>query len=324
MLGICFFNQRGEYPEGPACGRGKGGYRMVEPCQSVLKIKQYAMQCLSSIVAILVASSLWAVAENPFGVFDFNLRGNNPAEQIHSLDGIGFDGIAMPLNSPGDLARLQAYQKAKPDLKLFAGLIHLQSDKPEAIPRAHLRMVAAKLAEMHAKMWLIVGGTKGADANIMAVINEVADIAAAAKVGVSLYPHDNTAVETAEEALIYLKKANKPNLTISVHQCHEMRAGNRGRLNAVMDALGHYMDIVTLCGSDKKVNDNSKDWSDAIKPLGEGDYDPKDFIRALRRHHFSGPVILHTFGLEKNPASHYATSFRIYQKMKSEVDSEGP
>lgn len=282
------------------------------------------MKPFASVIAMIVASALWAVAGNPFGVFDFNLRGKDPAEQIHSLDGIGFDGIAMPLNSPADLARLQAYLAAKPDLKLFAGLVHLQADKPQAIPRAHLRLVAAKLAEMHAKLWLIVGGTKGADANILAVITEVADIAAAANVGVSLYPHDNTAVETAEEALVYLKQANRPNLTISVHQCHEMRAGNTGRLDAVMDAVGRYMDIVTLCGSDKNVNDNSKDWSDAIKPLGEGDYDPKDFLRALRRHHFNGPVILHTFGLMDKPPSHYETSFKIYQKMKAEVDAEVP
>ena len=293
-------------------------------CRSGYQIKQQIMKPIPSIVVIFLGSVLWAVAQNPFGVFDFNLRGKDPAEQIHSLDGIGFDGIAMPLNSPADLARLEAYQKAKPDLKLLVALIHLQSDKPDAIPRAHLRTVAAKLAGLHAKMWLIVGGTKGADANILAVINEVADIAAAAKVGVSLYPHDNTAIETAEEALVYLKKSDKPNLTISVHQCHEMRAGNTERLDAVMDAVGSHMDIVTICGSDKKVNDNSKDWSDAIKPLGEGDYDPKEFLRALKRHHFKGPVILHTFGLMNKPANHYETSFKFYQKMKSEVDAEVP
>jgi sugar phosphate isomerase/epimerase len=117
-------------------------------------------------------------------------------------------------------------------------------------------------------------------------------------------------------------KAERPNLTISVHQCHEMRAGNTDRIDAVMTAVGPYMDIVTICGSDKKVNDKSKDWSDVIKPLGEGDYDPKEFLRALKRHKFQGPIILHTYGLMNKPASHYQTSFDLYQKMRAEVDAE--
>jgi sugar phosphate isomerase/epimerase len=276
------------------------------------------------ITTLFFATLLAANAANPFGLFDFNLRGKTPAEQIHSLDGIGFDGITLPLNAPKDLVKLEAYQKAKPDLKVFAALIHLDADKPEAISRPHLQAVAKKLATLDAKLWLIIGGTKGADDKIQAVINEVADIAAAEKVGVSLYPHDNTAVETAEEALVYLKKANRPNITLSVHLCHEMRGGNTERLAEVVAAVRPHMDLVTLSGSDRKVNDNSKDWSDAIKPLGEGDFDPRVFLRILKKTDFQGPIILHTFGLMKKPDSHYQTSFTLYQKMRSEVDAEAP
>ena len=280
------------------------------------------MKLPHTILTLFVSSALLAAAANPFGLFDFNLRGKDPAEQIKSLGGIGYDGITMPLKSPADLAKLEAYQKAKPDLKLFAALCHIDYSKPADFNRDHFRKVVKKLATMDAKVWLIIGGPKGDDEKITNFVREVADLAAAEKVGVSLYPHDNTAVETAEEALVILKKADRPNLTISVHQCHEMRAGNTDRIDAVMTAVGPCMDIVTICGSDKKVNDNSKDWSDAIKPLGEGDYDPKEFLRALKRHHFKGPIILHTFGLMKKPASHYQTSYNLYQKMRAEVDAE--
>lgn len=276
------------------------------------------------ITTLFFATLLAASAANPFGLFDFNLRGKTPADQIHSLDGIGFDGFTLPLSAPKDLVKLEAYQKAKPDLKVFAALIHLDADKPDAISRPHLQAVAKKLATLDAKLWLIIGGTKGADDKIQAVVNEVADIAAAEKVGVSLYPHDNTAVETAEEALVYLKKANRPNITLSVHLCHEMRGGNTDRLAEVVAAVRPHMDLVTLSGSDRKVNDNSKDWSDAIKPLGEGDFDPKIFLRILKKTDFQGPIILHTFGLMKKPNSHYQTSFTLYQKMRAEVDAEAP
>lgn len=263
-----------------------------------------------------------AGTENPFGLFDFNLRGKDAAEQIRSLDGIGYDGITMPLKTPKDLEKLEAYQKAKPDLKLFAALCHMDYSKPGDFDPEHFRIVVKKLAVMNAKVWLIISGPKGTNEEITRFVREVADLAAADKVGVSLYPHDNTALETAEEALVILKNANRSNLSISVHQCHEMRAGNTDRIDAVMAAVGPYMDIVTICGSNTKVNDNSTDWSDAIKPLGEGDYDPKNFLRALKRHKFHGPIILHTFGLMNKPASHYQNSYNLYQKMRVEVNAE--
>jgi hypothetical protein len=82
------------------------------------------------------------------------------------------------------------------------------------------------------------------------------------------------------------------------------------------------MDIVTICGSDRKTNYESPDWSDAIKPLGEGDYDPREFLRALKRHNFKGPIILHTFGLKNRPADHYRKSYDLYHKMRAEVESD--
>ncbi|MGL5017727.1 MAG: sugar phosphate isomerase/epimerase family protein [Luteolibacter sp.] len=280
------------------------------------------MKLPNLITTLFATTALFAAAENPFGLFDFDLRGKDPAEQIRSLDGIGFDGITMPLKTPQDLEKLEAYQKAKPDLKLFAALFDFNYSKPEDFNREHFENVVKKLAAMKAKVWLIVSGPKGKDEEITRFVREVADLAAAGNVDVSLYPHDSTALETAEETLAILKKADRSNLTVSVHQCHEMRAGNTERIDAVMTAVGPYMDIVTLCGSDKKVSDNNIEWSDAIKPLGEGDYDPKEFLRALKRHKFEGPIILHTYGLMKKPASHYRTSYDRYQKMRAEVDAE--
>jgi hypothetical protein len=81
----------------------------------------------------------------------------------------------------------------------------------------------------------------------------------------------------------YLKKAKQTNLSISLYQCHELRAGNQARFDEVMAAVGPHVDIVMICGSDTRLNDNSEDRSDAIKPLGEGDYDPKEFLSILKK-----------------------------------------
>jgi hypothetical protein len=43
------------------------------------------------------------------------------------------------------------------------------------------------------------------------------------------------------------------------------------------------------------------DWSDAIRPLNDSEYDLSLFVNALNSIEYSGPVILHTFGI-KDPA----------------------
>ncbi len=276
------------------------------------------MKILAPILALFASSTLFAAAANPFGVFDFDLRGKDQEEQIRSVDNIGYEGFAMWFNNE----KIEAYQKAKPDFKLLAAIVVVDVDKPESFKREEVQIASRKLASMDAKLWLLIQGSKEKKTEIQTLITEVAKIAAAEKCAVSLYPHDACAVETAEEMLPYLKQANQPNLTISVHQCHEMRAGNTHRLDEVMTAISPHMDIVTICGSDEKMNDNSPDWSDAIKPLGEGDYDPKKFLRALKKQNFKGPIILHTFGLEKKPATHHQTSYDLYQKMRTELAAE--
>ena len=86
------------------------------------------------LLVLFTVSILTASAANPFGVFDFDFRGANPAEKIHSIDACAFDGIAMWMNSPEDLEKFAAYQRAKPSTRLW-GIGPGISRKPsDAIP----------------------------------------------------------------------------------------------------------------------------------------------------------------------------------------------
>ena len=106
-------------------------------------------------------------------------------------------------------------------------------------------------------------------------------MASTEKVGVLLDSHDNTTLETTEEALVIVRRDSRSKLRIGVHQYHKMRAGNIDCINSAMTAIGPHMDIVTLCGWNKNVNDNTTERNNTIKPLGEGDYDPKKFVRTI-------------------------------------------
>ncbi len=271
--------------------------------------------------ALALLSHFCNGAENLFGVFDFDLRGETHGEQIQRIEKIGYDGFAVVLNTPSALKTFEQRLAEQAKMKVIVGLFQVHCDTPEHLNRPHLKNVVKALAQHKAKLWLSINGPKDEE-KIIRLIQEVADAAAEKNVTVSLYPHDNTAMETAEEALMMREKSGRQNLTISIHQCHEMRAGNTDRLADIIAKVGSHLDLVTICGSNIKMSKEEKNWDDAIKPLGEGDYDPKKFLRLLTDASFKGPVILHTYGLKKKPDSHYQTSFEIYQKMVAEITRE--
>jgi len=256
---------------------------------------------------------------SPLGVTDFDLRGRSAKDKLGTIDGIGFSGVAMFLNNKGDITRLNQYLEVKRNLKLIAGLY--VNDHTARLNTDQLDQVIDQLAKMDATLWLIMKGSAKDEASVVRRIQQIADRANKKKVPVCLYPHDGTVhtYNTAEQALVFLKKAKRKNLSLSVHLCHELRGGNGKRLDEVMAAVKPYIKLVTISGANHAVTPNNRDWSDTIKPLSEGDFDPLVFLRELKKVGYDGPIILHTFGLHKKPATHYRESFRHYQKLAKKL-----
>ena len=271
----------------------------------------------------LLISSLVAgpLDDNPFGVFDFNLRGETPRAQIISLDGLGFDGFAMQLSRPQELKKLAAYRAARPDFPLLAGYVVFDLKNPKKIPPAHLDRVIARLAELKAPLWIIVNGEKDRRADVIAVLRDTADRCDKAGVQPVLYPHAGSTFESAEEGLEILKELDLPKMKLTLHLCHELRAGNGDRLDEIAKKVSPYLVLASISGANAEMYEpRTRDWSDAIKPLGEGDYDAARLLRALAAVDFTGPIILHTFGLQGKPASHYKRSAKVYREMISGLD----
>ncbi len=258
-------------------------------------------------------------AANPLGVFDFDFRGSTPADKIRSIETLGFCGISMFFNNENDIARLEQYQAADPDLNFIAGLF--VNDHTTKLDLSRLDKVIAKLAESDAILWLIMRGSPENEESVVRRIREISDRAAEEKVLVCLYPHDGDlhTYKTAEEALTYLEKANRPNLSLSVHLCHELRGGHGNRLAEVIKKVRPYLKLTSISGANHAVTPGDDDWSDTIKPLSEGDFDTTIFLRALKDANYRGPIILHTFGLAKKPADHHSESMRVYGSLWKKV-----
>ena len=256
---------------------------------------------------------------NPLGSFSFDFKrlGKNPAEQVRALKKIGFSGATLTFRDD-----FKAFSKEvkNGDFKIYAAHQAIHIGKKTKFSSQQISRLVDQVKSVNADFWLIILEKKGDQAStalLLETINKVADICAKKGARCVLYPHDNTLMESAEDAIDLLKKTKRKDLFISFHLCHEIRAGNGNRLEAVAKKVKPYLRLASISGANVKYTDNSQDWSKTIQPLDKGTYDTSKFIKALQSIDYKGPVILHTFALDKVKADHHQRSFKKYQELFS-------
>lgn len=278
-------------------------------------MKKHLFFCFLGLCA--VAKSQSPLAAQKFGVFDFDLRGADHGEKVDSVINLGYDGLAMKLTAPSDLARWEAYKAARPNTKLMVGFLNAYIDNPDDIDSTHSTNVLQTLADEGAQFWCLFRRTENSDTSgLQALVDRVAARGAEFGLDANIYPHDGDslfAIESVEEAMGFINQSSATNLKVSAHLCHEIRAGNGDRLEEVLRAAGDHLALVSINGADVAYVDDSSDWSATIQPLSDGDFDARLYVDALDRVGYLGPVILHTFGLASKPASHYQDSYNLWQ-----------
>ena len=257
----------------------------------------------------------------PLGVFNFDFKriGATPAKQFDALEEMGYTGLAMNVSNPNQVALLEEYKQnlAGRNLEIYAGYVvaNLKDDNSEL--HAHVDKALASLAPAGASLWLIITETEQNRASVLETIGTIADQAKTAGVEFVLYPHDNCEIETAEEALGYVRDLDRDDIFISLHFCHELRGGNAERLTEVAEAIKPYLRLPTINGAaaDSATDTREDGWGRSIQPLDKGDFDTSRFLRALKAVGYEGPVILHTFGLQSAEPDHHHRSIATYRQM---------
>ena len=261
---------------------------------------------------------------NAFHVFHFCMAQLTPARQAALARDVGYDGLAF--QGSGDrrvLEEVAAYQRDR-QTPLAALLWRITYDAPEPFDAVLVDELARALSGTGTLLWLTV--TSGQppplvrdeheDRRAAQVIQRFADIARRHGVVVALYPHDGEYLASAEHALRLIHLAERAgaqdNLKLSLHLCHELRAGNGARLAEVVQATLPHVAVVSISGANRAVTPGSPDWSDTIQVLGEGDYDVQGFVNTLVDAGYTGPFVLHTYGLQGEPRELLTRAFRAW------------
>jgi hypothetical protein len=93
-------------------------------------------------------------------------------------------------------------------------------------------------------------------------------------------------------------------------------AGNGARMNAVFENVKPYIGAVTLAGTDSVADFSKPKLMDAstIKPIGQGNFNMKNFIEPLRKSKYKGNVGFINFKIEEDPEIYLINSMLEWEK----------
>lgn len=261
---------------------------------------------------------------NAIGAFNLSFRQLDAASQVALVQKVGYDGLMVgtwedrpPWPKLRSYGQLSAVREGK--VQIMAILANLEIAKPAT--DADLNSLAEVSAELHAPLWVYVHGGRMESAPIaVAMLRRLADACQAKGGSLVLYPHEGCVYESVEESVTILEALQRPGITTSFHLCHELKAGNAARLDEVIRRHVSRISLVSLSGADK-ARYAQPGWDGAILSLDQGDYDITPVVRSLQSAGYTGPVLIHTFGLKSPPAEHLAGSLRRWREVTANAGS---
>jgi sugar phosphate isomerase/epimerase len=266
-------------------------------------------------LAILLVSGASAAGEtrrsNPFFAFDNGVgRAQKwaPEKQAAVLKELGYAGIGY--TGVDDLiTRQTAFQSA--GLRIFNLYVAAHLDRSDPYTPG-LKEALPRLAGTGTHLWLTVQGKAPNDERAVALVRELADVAALHAVRVVLYPHKGFFVATAEDALRIRTQVQRPNVGVTINLCHELAAGNADRMGTLVKLCAPHLEFVSINGADR-----SGGWNELIRPLDEGAFDVAAFLGQLDRAGYRGPIGLQCYNIKGDPETLLRRSIAAWRRLSS-------
>ena len=280
------------------------------------------MRVLVTMMALIALPALAAGEEplppNPFFALcmdTHDAKKRTVEQQAAMLEELGYDGCAH-LWLKGVPERLKTLDAR--GLQLFQIYVRVNVAKGKQPYDPQLNEVVKLLEGRRTTLGLLVGGAKPsaaeADERGVAVLREIADMAAEQGLRVAIYPHTGDWTETVEDALRVAKKVDRPNLGVMFNLCHWLKCGEAKGLEPVLrDAMPHLF-AVTINGADSGLGRRGG-WDKLIQPLDRGSFDLYGLLRTLRKLDYNGPIGLQCYGLRGDARDHLARSAAAWRQL---------
>ena len=226
---------------------------------------------------------------------------------------------AMPAWAPAAMhvrGLVNRYRQA--GSKVFSTYIGCRLDQdPPYDP--YLKTAVQELKGTDVILWLTVMGGKREqeDDKAVAIVREIADLAAAANLRVALYPHTGFYVATTADALRVVKKVDRKNVGGTINLCHELMTDQGDQLDATIQAALPHLFLVSINGADRKEKGYS--WDRLIQPLGRGNFDVCGFLKKLQAAGYTGPIGLQCYAVKGDAVENLKQSISAWKEYSARL-----
>jgi sugar phosphate isomerase/epimerase len=252
---------------------------------------------------------------NPFFAFD-NGAGRGklpPATQAKMLAELGYDGIGYT-GTGGIPAMLEALDGE--GLKMFSTYVGATVGPQGPSYDPGLKHAIEQFKGRDVCLWLFIRGGKPSgdehDEQAVAMVREIAAMAADAQLRVVLYPHVGFYVARVEDALRIAEKVDRENVGVAFNLCHFLKLDDEKNLEGLLGRAMPRLFLVSINGADG--GDTIRmGWDRLIQTLDQGDFDVYLFLKALRRLGYDGPIGLQCYGIRGEPRENLRRSMAAWQ-----------
>ena len=187
---------------------------------------------------------------------------------------------------------------------------------------ANLEKAISQLKGREAVVWLYVGGRRpadpsGADAPVVAKLQELADHADKSNVRLALYPHAGAYADRVQDCVRLVKAADRRNLGVTFNLCHFLKVDGR-ELDKRLEEAAPHLFVVTINGADK----DGTGWNTLIQPLDAGTYDVLPILRKLKSLKWDGPVGLQHYGIRGSSRDNLGRSMKGWKTLLERLDAK--
>ncbi len=245
---------------------------------------------------------------------------------IETLAALGYAGLAPVVPDPAAWQHLiqvilPALDARK--LKLYAIYCTVQVSREGYSYNPELKRSLGLLKGRGTVVWLPLRSDVfqpsdlRADSLAVAAVQEIADLAAAQGLAVSLYPHAGSLAERVSDVVRIAEKSRRANAGVTFNLCHWLRTDGGNGLAQTLKLAMPRLSLVTINGADR----DTKDWIRLIEPLDSGTYDVAGFLLELYRQGYRGPIGLQGYDVASNyhiePRENLRRSMAAWKKLRS-------
>ena len=215
----------------------------------------------------------------------------SPEQQAQLLRELGYDGAGhLWLDELAE--RVTTLDAA--GLRLFQVYLQVNIAPDMASPYdARLEEALPLLRGRDCMLALLVNGMPpsdpAGDARAVAVVREIADAARAVGARVVLYPHADFWLERIEDGLRVAEQVERPNVGVMFNLCHWLKVDGKSELRALLAPALPRLWAVSIHGADTAAEVQAGTGA-MIRPLDEGAFDVRGFVRLLAELGYAGPI----------------------------------